>query len=138
MSETSQAPQEGIAEALHDLSDSTAALAKREARAALRETWQKARQNGPAGALLAAAGVLAMLAAASSYQLSLRLLEKRLPPATAALVATAGYGAAAVAAGALGYARLRTAPLPLPTQTARETAGAVAEADSRSRQEQQL
>jgi hypothetical protein len=137
VSETSQAPQQDIAEALHDLSDSTAALAKREARAALKEMWEKARQNSPAGALLAAAGVLALLAAASSYQMSLRLLEKRLSPAAAALAATAGYGTAAAAAGALGWARLRKAPLPLPTQTAQETAGAVAEADSRSRQEQQ-
>lgn len=136
MSETSRAPQEGIAEALHDLSDSTAALARREARAALKEMWGKARQNGPAGALLAAAGVLALHAAASSYRLSLRLLENRLSPAMAALAATAGYGTAAGAAGALGYARLRNAPLPLPTQTAREAADTVAEADSRSRQEQ--
>jgi uncharacterized protein (DUF1684 family) len=137
VSETSRAPQEGIAEALHDLSDSTAALAQREARAALREMWEKARQNGPAGGLLAAAGVLALLAAASSYRLSLRLLEKRLSPVAAALAATAGYGTAAAAAGVLGYTRLRKVPLPLPTQTARETAGAMAEADNTSRQHQQ-
>ena len=135
--ETSRAPQEGIAEALHDLSDHTAALARREVNSALREMWDKARQGGPAAALLAARGVLALFATVSAYRLSLRLLEKRLSPAGAACVATGGYGAAAAAAGVLGYTRLRKAPLPLPAETARETAGAVAEADTRSRREQE-
>jgi uncharacterized protein (DUF1684 family) len=133
--ESSRAPQEGIAEALHDLSDHTAALARREINSALRETWSKARQGGPAAALLAASGVLALFATASAYRLSLRLLERRLSPATAALVATSGYGAAAAVAGVLGYTRLRKVPLPLPAETARETAGAVAEADRTSRRE---
>jgi uncharacterized protein (DUF1684 family) len=97
----------------------------------------KARQSGPPAALLAASGVLALFATVSAYRLSLRLLEKRLSPAVAALAATGGYGAAAVAAGLLGYTRLRQAPLPLPAETARETAGAVAEADRTSRREHQ-
>ncbi len=137
MTEASQAPQEGIAEALHDLSGHTAALARREVRSALRETWAKAAQGRPAAALLAAAGILGLFATASAYRLSLRLLEKRLSPAAAALAAAGSYGAVAAAAGVLGYARVRKVPLPLPTETARETAGAVAEADSRSRREQQ-
>jgi uncharacterized protein (DUF1684 family) len=135
--ENSRTPQEGIAEALHDLSDHTAALARREVDSALRETWNKARQSGPPAALLAASGVLALFATVSAYRLSLRLLEKRLSPAAAALAATSGYGAAAVAAGVLGYTRLRQAPLPLPAETARETAVAVAEADRTSRREHQ-
>ena len=135
--EPSRAPDEGIADALHDLSDHTAALARREVNSALREMWDKARQGGPAAALLAASGVLALFATVSAYRLSLRLLEKRLSPAGAACVATGGYGAAAAAAGVLGYTRLRKAPLPLPAETARETAGAVAEADTRSRREQE-
>ena len=101
MNETPQAPQEGIAEALHDLSDHTAALARREVSSAVREMWDKARQQGPPAGLLAASGVLALFAAASAYRLSLRLLEKRLSPAAAALAATTGYGAAAAAAGIL-------------------------------------
>ncbi|HEY2269875.1 MAG TPA: phage holin family protein [Streptosporangiaceae bacterium] len=137
MSETSQAPQDGMAEALHDLSDHTAALARREVGSAVREMWDKARQQGPAAGLLAASGVLALFATVSAYRLSLRLLEKRLSPAAAALAATTGYGAAAAAVGLLGYARLRKAPVPLPTETAREAAGAVAEADERSRREQE-
>lgn len=137
MTETSQAPQEGIAEALQDLSDHTTALARREVRSAVRETWEKARQGGPAVALLGAAGLLTLFATVSAYRLSLRLLEKRLSPAAAALTATVGYGAAAAVAGVQGYARLRKIPLPLPTQTAQEAAEAVTEADSRSRRDQQ-
>jgi hypothetical protein len=131
----SQAPQEGIAEALHDLSDHTAALARREVNSALREMWDKARQGGPAVALFAASGVLALFATASAYRLSLRLLEKRLSPAAAAFAAASGYGTAAAVAGVLGYLRLRQAPLPLPTETAQETADAVAEADRRAQRE---
>jgi uncharacterized protein (DUF1684 family) len=137
VNETPQAPQEGIAEALHDLSDHTAALARREVSSAVREIWDKARQQGPSAGLLAASGVLALFATASAYRLSLRLLEKRLSPAAAALAAATGYGAVAAAAGILGYTRLRKAPLPLPTETARETASAIAEADERSRREQE-
>jgi hypothetical protein len=135
--EGSRTPQEGIAEALHDLSDHTAALARREVNSALRETWNEARQGGPAAALLAASGVLALVATVSAYRLSLRLLEKRLSPVAAAFAATSGYGTAAAAAGVLGYTRLRQAPLPLPAETARETDGAVAEADRASRREHQ-
>ena len=133
MTEASQAPREGIAEALHDLSDHTAALARREVRSAVREMWSRARQGGPAAALLAASGVLALAAAASAYRLSLRLLERRLSPAGAAFAAAAGYGTAAAVAGALGYARLREMSLPLPAGTAREAADAVAAADQATR-----
>jgi hypothetical protein len=133
VTEASQAPQEGIAEALHDLSDHTAALARREVRSAAREMWSRARQGGPAAALLAASGVLVLAAAASAYRLSLRLLERRLSPAGAAFAAVAVYGTAAGVAGALGYARLREMPLPLPVSTAGEAASAAAAADRVSR-----
>jgi Putative Actinobacterial Holin-X, holin superfamily III len=124
-----QNPEEGIAETLHELSDQTRNLVRREVNSALLEMWRKTRQGGPAVGLLAASGALAAFAVASSYQLSLRLLEKRLSPATAAAVATMGYGAAAAAAGVLGVRLLRQLPLPLPTETARETTQAVAEAN---------
>jgi len=42
---------------------------------------------------------LALFATVSAYRLSLRLLEKRVSPAVAALAATSGYGAAAAASG---------------------------------------
>lgn len=132
VSETPETPQDGIADALHDLSDQTGALVRREISAGQREMWDKARQSGPALALLAGGGVLALFAAASWYRLSLRLLERRLSPAGAALAAAAGYGCAAAAAAVAGYNRMRQAPVPFPTQTARETAEAVREADSTS------
>ena len=136
MTETSPAPQESIAEALHDLSGHTAALAQREVNSALQEMGRKVRRESPAAALLAASGVLALFATVSVYWLSLRLLEKRLSPPAAAFAATCGYGAATAGAGVLGYLRLRKAPLPLPTETARAAARAAAEADVESRQEE--
>lgn len=127
MSETSQTPQDGVAEALHDLSDQTGALVRHEIKSGQKEIWDKARQSGPALALLAGSGTLTLFAAASLYRWSLRLLERRLSPAAAALAATVGYGAAAAAAAVFGYRRLREAPLPIPAETARETAEALRE-----------
>jgi hypothetical protein len=125
-----ETPEAGIVGALNDLSDQTRALVKTEIDSALRETWQKAKQSGPSAMLLAASGMLALCAAASSYRLTLRLLEKWLSPAAAALTATVGYGAAAACAGVLGIRKLQGAPMPLPTQTVREASGAVADAAS--------
>jgi hypothetical protein len=125
--ESGQTPESGIAETLHDLSDQTRVLVRREVNSAMREMWQKAKPSGPAIGLLAASSALAVFAAASSYRLSLRLLEKRLSPAAAATAATLGYGAAAAGAGVLGVRLLQRAPLPLPTETAQEAKQAVTE-----------
>jgi hypothetical protein len=122
-----QSPENGIAETLHDLSDQTRVLVRHEVNSALREMWQKAKPSGPAVGLLAASGALAAFAVASSYRLSLRLLEKRLSPAAAAAAATLGYGVAAAGAGVLGVRLLRRAPLPLPTETAQQAKQAVTE-----------
>jgi hypothetical protein len=136
MTERQDTPQAGVAGALRDLSEQTQALARHEIGAAVREMWEKARQEAPTAGLLAAAGVLGLCAAASSYRLSLRLLEKRLSPVAAALVATAGYGAGAACAAMLAVRRLREMPLPVPSDTARHAsqvmAGAAAEAESAS------
>jgi Putative Actinobacterial Holin-X, holin superfamily III len=135
MTEPRDTGQEGMAEALHTLTDETQQLARREMTAALREMWAKARASGPALGLLAVSGCCGLLAAASGYRLSLRLLERRLPPASAALVAALGYGAAAAGAATLAVQRLRQAPLPIPSGTARQAgqaaAAAAAEAASR-------
>lgn len=134
--QTPQTPQAGVAEALNNLSDQTRVLVKGEIDSALRETWEKAKRSGPPAMLLAASGALALLAAASAYRLTLRLLEKRLSPAGAAFAATVGYGSAAACAGVFGIRALREAPLPLPTQTAREASGAVADAVDQAGQAQ--
>jgi hypothetical protein len=128
MTETPPTPQAGIADALGDLSEQTRILVRHEIDAAQREMWEKAKQSAPAFALVAGAGVLGLFAAASSYRLSLRLLEKALPPAVAAFAATAGYGAGAACMGVLAARRIRELPPPFPAETAKRTGRAVAEA----------
>lgn len=128
MTEPRDNGQEGMAEALHTLTDETQLLARREMRSALGEMWAKARASGPALGLLAVGGCCGLLAAASGYRLSLRLLERRLSPASAALVAALGYGAAAAGAATLGIQQLRQVPLPIPSGTARQAGQAAAAA----------
>lgn len=126
---TNQAPptaQDGIADAIQDLTGQTRLLIRQEMNSALREMRDKAIQSGPAAAMVAASGICGLCAAVSAYRLSLRLLEKRLPPATAALTAMIGYGAAAAGAGVLAVRLLAQSPAPLPTETAREARDAVA------------
>ena len=62
-------------------------------------------------------------AQAGVYRLSIRLLEKSLPPATAAFTAAAGYGVA----GAYGMKQLRAVQPLFPAETARETVKTVAD-----------
>jgi len=64
---------------------------------------------------------------ASSYRFSLRLLEKWLPPATAALLATIAYGGIASGVGVAAARGLRNVPPPFPTETARNVGALVAE-----------
>lgn len=127
MSETPQEAQAGVADALRDLSDNSRALVRHEIAAAQKETLAKARQALPAAGLLAAAAFFGVLSAAASFRLSLRLLEKSMPPAAAALTAAAGYGVAAGAAGAVGIQRLRAIQPLFPVETARETVKTVAD-----------
>jgi hypothetical protein len=132
MTETSEQAQAGVADALHDLSDNSRALVRHEIAAAQREMLGKAKQALPALGLLAAAAFFGTLSAAASFRLSVRLLEKSLPPATAAFVATAGYGAAAGAAAAMGIQRLQAVQPLFPAETARDTARTVADATGRA------
>jgi putative superfamily III holin-X len=128
MTETPEQAQAGVADALHDLSDNSRALVRHEIGAAQREMLGKAKQALPALGLLGAAAFLGTLSAAASFRLSVRLLEKTLPPATAAFVAAAGYSVAAGAAAALGIQRLRAVQPLFPAETARDTARTVADA----------
>ncbi|MDD7963886.1 phage holin family protein [Actinomycetospora lemnae] len=127
MTEPQQSPQAGIAGALTDLSEQTRVLVRGEITAAQRETWSKLTAAAPALGLLGGAAVLGVAASASAYRLSLRLLERWLPPSGAALVATAVYGGGAAAAGAIGVQQLRTLPAPFPTETMAETGALVEE-----------
>lgn len=128
MADTHDEARDDMADALHNLTDQTQKLARKEIRSALLETWQKASTSAPALGLLAASGCCVLLAGASSYRLSLRLLEKRLSPVSAALAATMLYAGAAAGAAAVGIQWLRRVPLPVPARTARHAEQAVATA----------
>jgi hypothetical protein len=125
--EPPKTPQAGIADALSDLTEQTRILVRREVESAQREMLGKARASAPVAGLLAATGLLGLLASASAYRLGLRLLEKVLPPAVAALVATVGYGGAAGATAVVAARKMRELPSPFPTETVKDAGAAVAE-----------
>ena len=125
--QTSETAQAGVADAVQGLTIQTQVLIRREIEAVLREMRDKAWTYAPGVVLLAASGALGLMATASAYRLSLRLLEKRLSRTSAALIAVVGYGIAAAGTSLLGAQRLRDVPPPLPTQTARATSEAIAD-----------
>jgi len=127
MSETPTQAQEGVADALRDLSENSRALVRHEIAAAQKEMLEKAKQALPAAGLLGAAAFLGLLSAAASYRLSIRLIEQVMPAPAAAFVAAAGYGAAAGVAAAVGIGRLREAGPLFPVGTAREAVRTVAD-----------
>jgi hypothetical protein len=115
---------------LSELTEETSGLVRREVQAARSELLDRLTANGPAVALLGTSAALGILCLASSHRFLLSLLEKRLSPSTAALVAGLGYGVAAGATGVVGADRLRRAPTPLPVDTARDIRQAVGDAAS--------
>jgi hypothetical protein len=124
-------PQAGIADAFSQLSEQTAALVRQEIQSARDELQRKLSGLVVAGALLGGATALGGFAAASLHAWLLRVLEKRLPPASAALLAGVLYGGAAGALGAAGVRRLRQSEAPYPTETLHQTATVIREATNR-------
>ena len=124
MSEPQHAPAAGVdgfAAAFARLSEETAALVRQEIESVRAELLGRARRLAPSAGLLAAGGLAGAFATASAYRLSVRLLEARLSPASAALVATMGYGAVAAGTLAAAIRQLREAPAPFPADTVRDT-----------------
>lgn len=116
---------EGVARAVTQLAQQASGLVQQEVASAQGELLDKLRANIPAAALLGAAGVFGAFALASAHRWGSALLEKALPPASAAFVGLLLDGAVAGAAGVAGARLLRAAPTPLPTDTARDAQQAV-------------
>jgi hypothetical protein len=99
-------------ELLRALTDDVRALVRQEVRAAQNELTGKAQRAGKGAAMLGGAAVLGALAIGSSAAVLTRVLEKVFPRTTAALLATALYGAGAAALAGAGIEELRrTLPL---------------------------
>jgi len=104
-------------ELLRGLSDDLVQLMRSELQHAQAETLAKVREARRVSAMLAGAGALGGLAAGMSGVLVLRMLDRWLPPRTAALVATSLYGAGAAGLAAAGMAELKRVGAPVPEET---------------------
>lgn len=117
---------EGLADAVHGLTEQTKVLVRSEVSAMQREMFDRLKSNGPAVALTAGAIVSGTFAGAALYRLSIRTLEKWLSPMTASLVAALGYGFAAGRLGMAGVRAFKSARVPAPVNTAKDLGAAVA------------
>lgn len=96
-------------EAIDRLVDDATAVARQESGRAWREIRATVEEAGPGVALLAGAGACAVLAAASAWTATLRLMESVVPRRVAAALLFAGYAAGAGTLAAAGLRRLRAA-----------------------------
>ena len=104
-------------ELLQDVRDEMRVLLREELQNARAELAGTAQTAGRAAGLLGAAGGLGVLATAMSAVAVLRTLDRFLPPVSAAVVATALYGAGGAAVARAGIAELRRAGPLLPHRT---------------------
>lgn len=130
MTEPEHTPQAGIADAFAQLSQETATLVRQEIQAAKTEMVDRLTKLAPGAGMLAAGGAAGLFAVASAYRLSLCLLEARMSPTKAALLATTLYGAAAAALITAALRQIKVAPAPFPAETVEATRQAVADVRS--------
>lgn len=117
-----------LTDAIQSLAGQTRSFVQRQFEAAEREVVAKLKESEPALGAVAGATLLGTFALASSYRLTVRVIEKALPPIPAALLATAGFGAGATWCAVTALEALRRAPAPLPSETARAAAADLEEA----------
>ena len=117
MSNADSNPEVGIAGAVNDLTEQTAALVRQEIDSAKSEMVEKVTQWVPAIGLIAVAAGSGVFATASLYRLTTRFAEKVLPPSLAAMVSTAGFGSLAFVSARRATREIRQAPRPVPSET---------------------
>lgn len=124
-----RSPEEGIATAIHDLSDQTTTLVRQEVQAVKEEMLEKAKQWSPALGFGGLATLSGIFATASLYRLVLKLIDGLLPRPVAAVAAPVFFGGLSFFAARQAIKQVKDAPpMPVPTEAARTAADKIASA----------
>lgn len=115
--DTEDPRQQSLGELLKRLADQTSRLVRQELRLARAEMTEKAQDYGRAGAMLAVAAVVGLLAGFALTLFFIYLLRLAMPLWAAALIVTVVYGVVAFALFKTGQKRLQEAAPPVPEET---------------------
>jgi tetrahydromethanopterin S-methyltransferase subunit C len=106
-----------LGELLKQLSEQTSTLVRQEIDLAKAEVTQKGKQAGAGAGMLAAAGVVGLLALGAVTAMFIALLDTAMATWLAALIVTVVYGAIAGVLALVGRKRLKAATPVMPEQT---------------------